>query len=63
MCKNPNFEMLRPPGVVFLVKGGSEFSQRGSQMLLYSKTLPKWGGSLRSVIPFVSCASASKLSY
>ena len=25
MCKNPNFEMLRPPGVVFPVKGGHLF--------------------------------------
>ena len=28
MCNNPNFEMLRPPGVVFPVKGVA-FSPRG----------------------------------
>ena len=30
LCKHPTFGMLRPPGVVFAVKGGAEFSQRGS---------------------------------
>ena len=30
VCKNPNFEMLRPPGVVFPVKGGRFFRKGGS---------------------------------
>ena len=30
LCKYPNFEMLRPPGGVFPVKGGSLFPQGGS---------------------------------
>lgn len=29
LCKNPNFEMLQPPGVVFSVKGVA-FSARGA---------------------------------
>ena len=45
LCNNPNFEMLRPPGVVFPVKGGSLFLQggrfqteRGSHLFLCCKS-------------------------